>query len=102
MNINNVSYERACIYTPRYEYYTKMLETLIDHNDRHNASLSSEKLRQAFRRVMAETEEEERDAKRNANNVTMDTLLHSPVTINTQRKDTNVKNERQIALDILK
>ena len=47
-------------------------------------------------------EEEERDAKRNANNVTMDTVLNQyPLTINTQRKDANVKNERQISSNIL-
>ena len=51
---------------------------------------------------MAKTEEEERDAKRNANNVTMDTFFHnSPVTINTQRKNANVANERQIYSNIL-
>ena len=69
-----------------------MLETLIDHNDRHNVPLSSEKLRQPVSRVMAETEEGERDARRNANNVTMDTFLQSPVTINAQRKEANVTN----------
>ena len=52
-----------------------MLETLIDHNDRHNTPFPSEKLRQAVGRVMAETEEEYRDAKRTTNNVSMDTFL---------------------------
>ena len=80
--------------TPRDEYYTNMLETLIDHYYRHNAPFSSEKLQRAASRVMAETEEEECDAKRNANNVTMDNFLQSPVTINTQKKDANVTNER--------
>ena len=47
-------------------------------------------------------EEEERDAKCNTNSVTMDTLFQSHVTINTQRKDENMTNERRIALDILK
>ena len=88
--------------TPRYEYYMKMLETLTDHNYCHNAPLSNEKLRQAVNRFMAETEEEERDTKRNVNNVTMDSFLQSHVTINTQRKDTNVKNERRIASEIIK
>ena len=49
---------------------------------------------------MAETEKQEEDAKRNVNNVTMDTFFQSPVTINTQRKDANMTNERRIALDI--
>ena len=46
--------------------------------------------------------EGERDAKINVNNVTMDTFLQSPVTINTQRKYANVTNERRIASDIMK
>ena len=51
---------------------------------------------------MAETEEEERDAKFNANNVTMDTFFNQyPLTINTQRKDANVKNKRRISSNIL-
>ena len=51
---------------------------------------------------MAEREEEECDAKRNANNVTMVTLYHnSPVTTNTQGEIANVTNERQIYSDIL-
>ena len=49
---------------------------------------------------MIETEEEEKDAKRNVNNVTMDTLFQYPFTINTQRKYANLTNERRITLDI--
>ena len=37
-------------------------------------------------------EEEEKYAKRNTNNATMDTLFQSPVTINKQSKDANVTN----------
>ena len=58
LNRLDVSYERACMATPIDEYYTKMLENLKDHNDRHNAPFSSENLQQAVSRVMAETEEE--------------------------------------------
>ena len=50
---------------------------------------------------MAETEQEECDAKRNANNVAMDNLCQSPVTTNTQRKIANVPNKRIISSDIL-
>ena len=51
---------------------------------------------------MSETEEEERDTKRNSNNVTIDTFFRrSPVTINTQGEIANVANERKISLDIL-
>ena len=37
-------------------------------------------------------EEEEKDAKRNTNNATMDTLFQSPVMINAKSKDANVAN----------
>ena len=50
---------------------------------------------------MADIEEEERDAGRNTNNVTMDTFSQPPVPINTQRKIANVPNERQIASKIM-
>ena len=57
-----------------------MLETLIDHNDRHNAPFSSEKLQKEVSIVMAETEEKERDAKHCANYVTMDNFFnHSTI-----------------------
>ena len=45
-------------------------------------------------------EEEEKDAKRNVNNVTTDTFFHSTVTINTQMKDSNMTNKIRIASDI--
>ena len=57
LNRLDVSYERACMATPIDEYYTNILETLIDHNDRQNEPFSSEKLLQAVIRVMSETEE---------------------------------------------
>ena len=51
-------YERACMATPREKYYTKILETLVDYNDRNNAPLSNEKLQKAISKFMEETEEE--------------------------------------------
>ena len=86
--------------TAREEYYTKMLDSLLDHIDCHGTPLSSKKLQEAVRRFMAETEDKEKYAKRNVNNVTMDTLFQAPVTINTQREDANVTNERRITSDI--
>ena len=74
------------------EYFEKMLETLVDHNDFHNAPLSNEKLRQSFSKFMAETEEEECDVERNANNATMDTFSRSSAMTNTQRKIATVPN----------
>ena len=101
MNRIDVTYEQACMFTPKEKYYTNMLETLIDHNDCHNVQFSNEKLQQAVSTAMEKTEEEERDAKRNSNNVTMDTFIQYPVMTNTQRKIANVPNERRISSDIL-
>ena len=61
----------------------KMLDSLLDHNDRHGTQFSSKKLQEAVSRVMAETEEEEKDAKCNVNRGTMDNLFRCPVLINT-------------------
>ena len=52
-----MSYERACIANVREEYYTKMLDSLLDHNDCHGTPLSSKNLQEAVSRVMSETEE---------------------------------------------
>ena len=62
-----------------------MFETLVGYNNCNNAPFSNEKLRQVVSKAMAETEEEERDAKCNANNVTINNLCnHPPATTNTQ------------------
>ena len=78
-----------------------LVETLIEHNDCHNVPLSNENIRQSGSKVMSETEEEERDAEHNANNVTMDTFYESPLTTNTLRKIENVPIERRTSSDIL-
>ena len=88
--------------TLRYEYHTKILENIIDHNYRHDAPLCSEKLWQAVIRVMSETEEEERDAENNANNVTMDTFFNHSTISPSQGEIANATNERRIGLEILK
>ena len=49
---------------------------------------------------MIQTEGEEKDAERNVNNITIDTLVQSSVTINKQREDATVSNERRIASNI--
>ena len=51
-----------------------MLETPVNYNYFNNVPLSNKKIQQAVSRVMAETEEEERDAGRNTNHVTIDTI----------------------------
>ena len=88
--------------TPKEKYYTKLLETLTDYNDHHNATFSNGKLGQEISTVMEETEEEECEAKRHANNMTMDTFCQSPVMTNIQGNIANVPNERQNSLKILK
>ena len=37
LNRLEVTYERACMANPRDKYYEKMLDTLVDYNDHHNA-----------------------------------------------------------------
>ena len=102
LNRLKVTYEQAYMAITKEEYFTKMLEDLVDYNDCHNAPLSNEKLRQAVSKFTAEMEEEERDAKCKANNITMDTFFYkSPVTTNTQGEIANVTKERHISSDIL-
>ena len=45
-------------------------------------------------------EDEEKDYKRNVNNITTDNLFQSPLTINAQNLDANVTNERPIDVEI--
>ena len=42
--------------TPKDKYYTTLLESLGDDNNRNGALLSNEKLRQSVSKVMEETE----------------------------------------------
>ena len=84
-----------------YEYFMNLLENIIKHNDCHNVPLSNEKLQKAVSSIMSEMEEEEQYAKRNANNVTMDTLVQSPLTTNTPRKKEKMPNEKGISLESL-
>ena len=98
MNRLEVIYEQA--YTAITK--KKMFETLVDYNDRNNAPFSNKKLRQAVCKVMAETEEEERDSGRNSNNVTAYNFCHqTPVTTNKKGEIANVINERRVSSEIL-
>ena len=58
LNGLDVTYEQASMATQEDEYYTYLLEDIIEHNDRNDVPLSSEKLWQAVSKIMAETEEE--------------------------------------------
>ena len=44
LNRHDVTYERAYMATTKDKYYTKMLETIIDYNDRNNAPLTNKNL----------------------------------------------------------
>ena len=96
-------FERACMDTTRDKYYTKMLETLVDYNNRNNAPLSNDKLWQAISTVMEKMEEEERNFILDSNNLNMDTFCQFPVTTNTQGDNANAvfTSERQNTLDVL-
>ena len=58
--------------TARKEYFTKILDVLLNDNERHGIPLSSKTFQEAVSRVM---KEENKYAKRNVNNVTMSTLF---------------------------
>ena len=73
-----VAYEQAYMATTKDKYYKNMLEALVDYNDCNNAPFFNENLQQSISKVIAETKEEERDARRNANNVTTDNFFHQP------------------------
>ena len=57
-NNPGVSCERACMATGYNEYFTDVLDTLNEYQDRHDQSLSSKKLKEALLCVMGEEEEE--------------------------------------------
>ena len=58
LDILDVTYERVCMATPKDKYYEKMLETLVDDNNRNGTLFSNEKIQQAVSKVMKETEAE--------------------------------------------
>ena len=82
----DVTYERACMATPKDKYYTKLLKTIVNDNNRKGAPLSNENIQQAVNIVMEETEAE---LERNINEITMDTSFQSPV----QNKDISTIND---------
>ena len=52
LNRLDVTYKRSCMATTKVKYFENMLEILVNHNDRHNAPFSNEKIRQAVIKVM--------------------------------------------------
>ena len=75
LDILDVKYERACMSTPKDKYYTTLLETLVDDNNRNGALFSNEKLQRVVGKVMEETEAEFECR----NKITMDTSYQSPI-----------------------
>ena len=63
------------------EYFTDIIDTLNEYQDRHGQRLSSKKIKEALLCVIYEEEEE---IERNVNNITCDTLFQSPITNNEQ------------------
>ena len=56
LNRLGVAYEQAYMATMKDKYYSKMLETLVDYNNRNNAPLANEEIRQAVSISTEETE----------------------------------------------
>ena len=52
LNRLDVTYEQAHMATTKEKYHTKMLETLVDYNDRSNAPFSNEKFRQVVSKLL--------------------------------------------------
>ena len=76
LDIIDVTYERAFMATPKDKYYTKLLKTLVDDNNRNGSPLSNENIKKLFSIVMKETEAEiEHDIKE----IKMDNSFQSPV-----------------------
>ena len=76
----DVTYEQACMPTPKDKYYTKSLKTLFEDKNRNGAPLSNENIQQA---VSIFVEEMEVELERKINEITLDTSFQSPI----QKKD---------------
>ena len=50
----DVPYKIACMATAREEYFTNMLDSLLDNNERYGNPLPSKKLQEEVSRVMEE------------------------------------------------
>ena len=70
----DVTYEQACMATPKDKNYEKMLETLVGDNNLKGALFSNEKLQQAVSKVMEGTEAEFECLHK----IIMDTSFQSP------------------------
>ena len=71
----DMTYEQACMATPKDKYYENILENIVDNNNLNGALLYHEKLLQAVSKVMEEMEAEFKCL----NKITMDTSFQSPI-----------------------
>ena len=85
LNMIDAMCQRACMATPIDKYYTKMYKTLVDHNDRNDAPVSTEKIQQEMRKLITKEEADARNITSDAHNATADNFCQTPVTPNTQR-----------------
>ena len=97
-NNSDVQCERACMANVNNDYFSDVLDTLDEYQDRHGQRLSSKKLREAVGRVMNEEVEE---MERNINNITCNTPFQSPGTKSVQKKDESWSLERRLAAGVL-
>ena len=97
-NIPDVSQKIAYMATPRFEYFTDLLDHLNKYNDRHGERLSSKHIKEAVLRVM---DDEEEEIERNINNIICSTSFQSPFAMNVQKKYANLSLERRLASGVL-
>ena len=67
-----------------------MYQTLVDYNERNNAPLYNETIRQSIRKFMADEEVDAHNITLDSHNVTVDTFCQSHVAPNTQGENENV------------
>ena len=82
--------------TPKYKYYSTLLNTLVDDNNLKGAPLSNEKLWKAIGKVMEETEAE---FERNIKKSTYDTAFQSPLQkkyVSTINNSTHSESDNQV------
>ena len=72
----DVTYQQALMSTPQDKYYTRMLENLVEMNNRNGETFSNDKLRQAFSDGREETDTEH---ERNISDITCDASFQYPM-----------------------
>ena len=93
----DVKCEIACMANEDNDYFSDVLDTLNEYQDRHGQRLSIKNIREAVRRVMNEEVEE---MERYINNITCDTPFQSPGTKSVQKKDASWSLKRRLAAGV--